>query len=391
MKQNYKIYLCALLLVGAVNTMTIGALGADKPTLAVLVVGMGSDTKSDDFAARLGSDLNRDGEYTLVTKDNDAVASMLTTLRAAHTPSTPVDTTGLAAWGRQNGIDMVQLVVESTTAGTIILPAQVERVAQLVDCSTGKLSGRGTYRMNFTLRGTEGVQMVPVAGGVFEMGYKSGRDGSSDTGEKPLHTVKVSNFRIGKYLITQAQWREVMGSLPSELTSNTAYMDDNKPVIYVSHDEIVVKDGFLDKLNALTGKNYRLPTEAEWEYAARGCSAGVCESFQYSGSDTVGDVAYYNQSSGGPTTVGTKNPNGLGIYDMSGNVYEWCRDWYSYSYYTTANNPLNNPENTTPASFRVARGGCWNIKAKFCRVAGRSYFASVRSYVLGFRVVLPAQ
>jgi formylglycine-generating enzyme required for sulfatase activity len=386
MKQNYKISLCALLLVGVVSTVTIGALGADKPKLAVLVVGMGSATKSDDFAARLGSDLNRDGEYTLVTKDNPAVADMLTTLRAQ---TTPVDTSGLAAWGRANGIDFVQLVVQGPDYGGM----RTSRVAQLVSCSTGELSERGTYRMYFTPKGVAAnavIELVPVAGGVFEMGCKNGRDGTCNSQELPLHTVRVNDFHIGKYEITQAQWKHVMGSLPSSLTSRATYLDDSKPVVFVSHDDIVDSDRFLDKLNALTGRNYRLPTDAEWEYAARGCSAGVCESYQYSGSDSVEKVAVYNTSS--PQPVGSKKPNALGIYDMSGNAWEWCSDWYNTSYYTTDNNPLDNPENTTPSSYpsRVVRGGSWDLEVVAFRAAFRAGgMPSEGFYYYGFRVVLP--
>jgi formylglycine-generating enzyme required for sulfatase activity len=384
MRNNYKMYLCALLLVGAVGMMT----ASGKPKLAVLVVGMGNAAKSDDFAVRLGSDLNRDGEYTLVTKDNPAVTNMLTTLR---TQTTPVDTTGLAAWGKANGIDFVQLVVQSSDVSGM----RTSRMTQLVNCSTGELSGRGTYRMDFTSKGFDTntvVKLVPVAGGVFEMGCKSGRDGNCNSvDEKPLHYVKVNDFHIGKYPITQAQWKAVMGSLPNSLTSSTAYVGDNKPVIYVSHDDIVSpKNGFLARLNTLTGKNYRLPTEAEWEYAARGCSVGVCESKQYSGSVVIGDVAYYNQTSGGPITVGTKAPNVLGIYDMSGNVWEWCRDYYNVSYYTTDNNPLDNPENTTSGSTRIRRGGSWFHNAQSSRVAYRHFaMSNVCNEYYGFRVVLP--
>jgi formylglycine-generating enzyme required for sulfatase activity len=385
--------LFSLLLVGAVG---VTGTYAQKPKLAVLVVGMGSAAKSDDFATRLGSDLNRDGEYELQTKDNNPdVALKLTALRAAHTASTPVDTTGLAAWGKCKGRDFVQLVVERTTAGTAVVTVQVERVAQLVDCSTGKFSERGTYRMNLIPRGmeTSGLQLAPVTGGVFEMGCNSSRDGGScGLDQTPLHYVKVNNFRIGKYPITQAQWREVMGSLPSELT-NAAYLGDNKPVIYVSHDDIVAEDtGFLAKLNALTGRNYRLPTEAEWEYAARGCNSGQCESFPYSGSKTVGDVAYYNQSSGGPATVGSpRSPNRLGIYDMSGNVYEWCSDWYGFYPSATEDSPQDNPTGSTYGSYRVVHGGSWvNKDESYCRIAyrGRS-MPSDRLDFYGFRVVLP--
>jgi formylglycine-generating enzyme required for sulfatase activity len=258
------IFLLSLLLVG---TAGITGAHAQKPTLAVLVVGMETDAKGDAFAAGLGNDLNRNGDYELATKDNNpAVAAKLTTLRTQHTGGTKVDTTGLTAWGKTSGVDFVQLVVENTA--TIITEESkvfigVEQVAQLVDCSTGKLSGRGTYRMSFIPSGATQMPnlfMVPVTGGVFEMGCKSGRDGTCVTNETPLHYVKVNDFRIGKYEVTQALWKYVMGSLPSSITST--YLGDNKPVIYVSYDDIVGTNGFLDKLNALTGLNFRLPTEA---------------------------------------------------------------------------------------------------------------------------------
>ncbi|MDR3188458.1 MAG: formylglycine-generating enzyme family protein, partial [Prevotellaceae bacterium] len=337
-------------------------------------------------AARLGSDLNRDGEYELQTKaNNTAVALKLTALRAQ---TTPVDTTGLAAWGKANEIDLVQLVVQAPDYGGM----KTSRVAQLVDCNTGKLSERGMYRMVFTPKGVDinaVIELVPVAGGVFEMGCKDGRDGTCISNET-LHWVKVNDFHIGKYPITQAQWRAVMGWLPSSITST--YKGDSKPVIFVSYNEIVHPDtGFLAKLNVLTGKNYRLPTEAEWEYAARGCDAGACESKLYSGSTIIGDVAYYGKSSGGPTTVGTLSPNALGIYDMSGNVWEWCYDYYGGYSSSSESSPVDNPTGpTTLGSDRMLRGGSWDLDAKYSRVAHRNGRApSARGNFFGFRVVMP--
>jgi formylglycine-generating enzyme required for sulfatase activity len=236
--------------------------------------------------------------------------------------------------------------------------------------------------------------MVYVAGGVFEMGCKSGRDSTcGSNGETPVHWVRVNNFYIGKYEVTQGLWKKVMGDLPANLKSNSNYLGDDKPVIYVSYNNITGLDGFLEKLNALTGKNYRLPTEAEWEYAARGCSGGVCENFQYSGSNTFEDVAYYNPTDG-PTTVGTKRANALGIYDMSGSVYERCNDWYSTSYYpsgTTQTSPQDNPTGPSSTSDLAVRGGSWLHCNVNCRAAFRGYDPPIHtSNNTGFRVALPA-
>jgi formylglycine-generating enzyme required for sulfatase activity len=384
-----KNFLFSLLLVGAAGVMSAQA-QEPKKKLAVLVVGMGSAAKSDDFAARLGNDLNRDGKYTLVTKDNDAVADKLAELRAQ---TTPVDTTGLAAWGKANGIDLVQLVVQAPDYGGM----KTSRVAQLMNCSTGELSERDTYRMTFTPKGVDinaVIELVPVAGGVFEMGYKSEKDASSIIFDAPLHWVKVNDFHIGKFAITQAQWKHVMGWLPSSITST--YKDESKPMIYVSYAAIVNENtGFLAKLNALTGANFRLPTEAEWEYAARGCDGGACESTQYSGHGTIGNVAWYtgNVSTSSPQPVGGKSPNKLGIYDMSGNVYEWCSDWYSDTYYpsgTTSSSPQDNPTGPKTGSHRVLRGGSWTSDADYCRVAYRTHSTpNYNYYNLGFRLVLP--
>jgi formylglycine-generating enzyme required for sulfatase activity len=401
MEQNHKIYLAALLLVGAVSMMTTGALGADKPKLAVLVVGVGTDAASDAFATGIGYEVTQKGLYELVTAaNNTAVKAKLTALRTLHAQGGTVDTVGLAAWGKKNGLDFVQLVVESDcsiTIGTSTPVSGREQLSQVVSCGTAKYSGRGYYRTRFVSNLNQGTgleEMVFVAGGVFEMGCKSGRDGTcGPNAETPVHYVRVNNFFIGKYMVTQALWKKVMGSLPSSLSGR--FVGDNKPVIYVSWNDIMGTDGFLAKLNVQTGKNYRLPTEAEWEYAARGCSRGVCESFEFSGSNTIGNVAYYGHdfNTGNPTTVGTLRANALGLYDMTGNGWEWCSDWYSSSYYSssyTASNPQDNPTGPSTGSNRMLRGGSWFTPASMCRVAYRHpYTPNTPHLEVGFRLVLP--
>lgn len=217
--------------------------------------------------------------------------------------------------------------------------------------------------------------MVYVEGGTFTMGATSKQENYFDD-EIPTHRVSLSSFYIGKYEVTQALWKAVMGSNPSR------FKGDNLPVEQVSWDDCQT---FLRKLNAMTGKNFRLPTEAEWEYAARGGNRS--RGYQYSGSDVLSDVAWYGDNSGSKThPVGTKSPNELGIYDMSGNVWEWCQDWYG-EYSSSAQ---TNPTGPSSGSSRVYRGGTWGQgDAWSCRVAKRCYFApDCRFNILGLRLAL---
>ncbi len=233
------------------------------------------------------------------------------------------------------------------------------------------------------------IDMIFVQGGTFQMGSNSG---SSD--EKPVHSVTVGDFYIGKTEVTQAQYQAVMGTNPSHFKGN------NLPVERVTWFNAVE---FCNKLSEMEGlqkaytisgssvtcnwnaNGYRLPTEAEWEYAARGGSQS--RGFEYSGSSNISDVAWYSSNSGSKTNpVGTKQPNELGIYDMSGNVWEWCSDWYDSNYYK--NSPSSNPTGPSSGSNRVIRGGSWRLIAEYCRVAGRYRNDPEYSFHgLGFRVV----
>ena len=238
------------------------------------------------------------------------------------------------------------------------------------------------------------VDMVYVEGGTFQMGATA-EQGTTDPldREKPVHNVTLSSYYIGKYVVTQAQWFAIMGTKPSYNTSG----DSNLPVERVSWNMIVgtsglymdingiryFDDGFIFKLNAATGKQYRLPTEAEWEYAARG--GNKSKGFKYSGSNTVGDVAW-TIGSGSTKPVGTKAANELGIYDMSGNVYEWCWDWYG-SYDNTV---INDPVGASSGSSRVLRGGNWDDNASSVRSVHRgNYYPNGRSNGFGLRLSLP--
>lgn len=228
----------------------------------------------------------------------------------------------------------------------------------------------------FTVGGVT-FTMVAVEGDTFTMGATAEQGSDAESDEKPAHQVTLSNYYIGQTEVTQALWQAVMGSNPSHFKGN------NLPVELVSWDDC---KEFITKLNRLTGANFRLPTEAEWEYAARGGNRS--RGYKYSGSNSLDAVAWYDDNSGDTThPVGTKAPNELGLYDMSGNVSEWCQDWYNSSYYSSS--PRNNPSGPPPGSNRVARGGGWSRNARYCRVSRRGYGTpSGWGRGLGFRLVL---
>ena len=223
------------------------------------------------------------------------------------------------------------------------------------------------------------TDMVSVTGGTFTMGWQSGRDGSGDSDEKPAHDVTLRNFSIGRYEVTQAQWRAVMGSDPPELYNKGC---DQCPVERVSWNDI---QDFLKKLNSLTGKRYRLPTEAEWEYAARG--GNQSNDYLYSGGNDIGAVAWYDGNTQSTRPVGGKKANELGLYDMSGNVYEWCEDDWHGNYQgapTDGRAWVDSPR----GSYRVFRGGGWRSLAEYCRAATRYNPPTIRNYSVGFRLAL---
>ena len=222
------------------------------------------------------------------------------------------------------------------------------------------------------------IDMILVPGGAFLMGSD---DGEAD--EKPIHSVTLSSFYIGKYEVTQKQWREVMGKDPINLKFAGC---DNCPVERVSWNEVQI---YLQKLNSKTGKIYRLPTEAEWEFAARGGKGS--NSNTYSGSNHIGAEAWFLGNSESKThSIGGKKANELGVYDMTGNVWEWCNDWYDDNYYSSSTS--ENPKGPTTGSYRVYRGGGWNDTPLFCRVTRRGDNApSDSSGDLGFRVALSIQ
>ena len=216
--------------------------------------------------------------------------------------------------------------------------------------------------------------MVQVEGGSFQMGGTSEQGSDVYSDEKPVHEVTLSDYYMGKYEVRQSEWEAVMGSNPSR------FKGADLPVERVSWEDC---HEFIGRLNALTGLNFKLPTEAQWEYAARG--GRLSKGYKYSGSNNLGEVGWYGSNSGNCThRVGEKQPNELGLYDMSGNVREWCEDWYGDYRITSQRDPLG----AASGSGRVRRDGGWNIGAGDCRVSLRlSTLPDFRGSYLGFRLV----
>ena len=222
----------------------------------------------------------------------------------------------------------------------------VKHVATKASYSNGTLTVNGIK-----------YNMVWVEGGTFRMGATSEQGSEACDNEKPVHSVTLSGYYIGKTEVTQALWKAVMGSNPS------FFDGDNLPVEWVSWNDC---QEFIRKLNSLTGQNFRLPTEAEWEFACRG--GNNSRGYKYSGSNYIDNLAWYDGNSGGEThPVATKSSNELGIYDMSGNVWEWCSDRYAgYS-----SGAQTNPKGPYDGSYRVVRGGSCDYYARCCRSSHR--------------------
>ena len=216
--------------------------------------------------------------------------------------------------------------------------------------------------------------MVEVKGGSFLMGASMEQINAAHDDEYPLHNVTLSDYYIGQTEVTQELWKAVMGSVPG------THKNPKYPVGGVSWLEC---QQFIAKLNEMTGENFRLPTEAEWEFAARGGSGA--KSRLYAGSNNLGNVAWYSGNATSPHTVATKYPNQLALYDMSGNAMEWCSDWYGAYSSDAQTNPIGPAEGT----LRVCRGGGWGYGSDLCRVSCRNSFAPSNSMNgnLGLRLV----
>ena len=275
-----------------------------------------------------------------------------------------------------------------------------------------KRKAEAEARGEFTVNGVT-FKMVYVQGGTFTMGCTS-EQGSCDDEEKPVHMVTVSGFWMGETEVTVGlfrtfinetgyrtdaekegwawRWMQVDGEWKWNKVDGLYWIhdkngnarigvEDNQPVLYVSWNDT---KAFCEWLKKKTGKNFRMPTEAEWEYAARG--GNKSRGYKYAGSNTIGDVAWYVNNSGGSThPVKAKQANELGLYDMTGNVWEWCYDWMG----NYGSSSQTNPTGSSSGSYRVLRGGCWLNDAGSCRVSFRGCNdPGYRCFIIGFRLVL---
>jgi formylglycine-generating enzyme required for sulfatase activity len=278
------------------------------------------------------------------------------------------------------------------------------------ECKTGKKSQATRSSVFADYRETANnlnIDMVAVQSGTFTMGCTAEQGSDCFDNEKPAHQVTLSKFHIGKYPVTVAQFRRFIeatnyrtdaerygsgyiwnGSAWEEKSDANwrnpyFWQTDNDPVVLVSWNDT---QKFIEWLNQVSGRQYRLPTEAEWEFAARGGNKSA--GYKYSGSNNIDNVAWYYKNSGKVTNaVGSKSPNELGIYDMSGNVWEWCNDWYDSSYYSSSSQ--TNHKGANSDSNRVLRGGCWASNLQGCRVSNRGNFTQGFRYsTYGFRLCL---
>ena len=279
---------------------------------------------------------------------------------------------------RKDGYEPLRKTIEIKENEQSTLTGALTAVSNSASSSSStNSSSSSSNKETFSVNGVS-FTMIRVDGGTFTMGATAEQGSDAESDEKPAHEVTLSTYMIGETEVTQALWQAVMGGNPS------SFMDSpQNPVESISWKDC---QKFIKKLNSLTGKSFRLPTEAEWEFAARG--GNKSKHSKYSGSGTIDDVAWYTENSGGKThPVKSKSPNELGIYDMSGNVFEWCEDWHDSDYYKSS--PKSNPTGPSSGSFRVLRGGsCFNY-SRYCRVSNRGGSTPGRRGIdLGLRLAL---
>ena len=331
-----------------------------------------SKGKGADAASRVPEPMDKGGSGSRVTMPMDKKSTVSDNVGAATADNEPKKPFN---WKVPAGVVAAILCLVFAGVGIKDCVEEIRLEKLAAKSCIEKLKGSNYYTVEI---GDVSFKMVAVAGGTFNMGSN---DSEAYSSEKPVHSVTLGDYYIGETEVTQALWQAVMGSNPSD------FKGSSNPVECVSYNDC--KD-FINKLNTLLagqlpdGRKFRLPTEAEWEFAARGGNKGKNNNYTYSGSNSIGAVAWYNNNSGSEThPVKGKQPNELGLYDMTGNVREWCYDWKgSYS-----SSPQTNPQGPSSGSYRVLRGGSWDFSARSCRVAYRFNFnPGDRYYHYGLRL-----
>ena len=321
--------------------------------------------------------LNADDAMKTVTVTTNVFAYAVSVSESWLTVTTAVSTSG------NKYISVGAEPDHGTTARTATITLTAGAATATVNVTQNGATVSATKSFTVTGNGkTVTFNMKLVEAGTFQMGSDAA---DAFDWEKPVHSVTLTkDYYMGETEVTQALWYAVMGQNPTSDGSqweSTYGLGDSNPAYYVSWNDCQT---FISKLNALTGVTFRLPTEAEWEFAAKG--GNKSQGYTYAGSNKLGDVAWYSGNSSSKThEVATKAPNELGLYDMSGNVWEWCQDLYG-SYSSSAQ---TDPTGPTSGSLRVLRGGSWDSDAANCRVADRGWtYATYRSGNLGFRLGL---
>lgn len=344
-----------------VGTATITVTDTESGFTATINVTV-TEEATDDLAL---------SESTVSMKPNETAEVAITSGSGSYTVANSNEEVAVAAISNGD-----KVAIAARKAGTATITVTDTKTKQTATIAVTVTDGAVVEGQTFTVNGVS-FKMIGVEGGTFTMGATAEQGSDAYFDESPTHQVTLSSFAIGQTEVTQELWEAVMGSNPS------SFKGAKRPVECVSWNDCQT---FITKLNQLTGKKFRLPTEAEWEYAARGGKNS--KGYKYAGSNTIDEVAWYTSNSGDKThDVVTKKPNELGLYDMSGNVWEWCQDWYSSSYYSSS--PQTNPTGPSSGSGRVLRGGSWNGRARYCRVSFRNnYDPDNRNYNRGLRLAL---
>lgn len=413
-REKLKVNEMKKLIIFIVMFIALNSLAQEKQKVAIYTTDDSGENIVEFVGEFLTDAIVKRGTYIAVERTAQFLREL--NKEQAYQRSGSVDDNEISRLGKQMGVHLVCVVkigkggdqlfisarlidVESATLQSTARPVRfsiddwdgIEKSCEAVTTSMfgekgSSLHGSRTNSSNTTNSNSDFVEMVFVEGGTFIMGctYEQGSDCYDD--EKPNHQVTVSDFYIGKYEVTQRQWEEIMGTSVRQQRdkADASYPirgeGSNYPMYYVSWHDV---QEFITRLNARTGLHYRLPTEAEWEYAARGGSKS--KGYKYSGSNILMEVAWCKDNSGETThPVGTKQPNELGIYDMSGNVLEWCLDWYGN--YSSVNQ--TDPSGSSSGTYRVNRGGSWGNFARNVRVSNRlNSTPSNRGIDMGFRLV----